>query len=220
MFTLFSKILRIFPNLLIIGAILLFSRAFGPIIYGQLSYVVTKVWNAGWRLDLSADKNNALSPIENIVARRPLSLRPVNTTSSIVIEKIGVSAPVVINVDVTSSDKYTEALKSGVAHAKGSALPGANGNAFLFAHSSINFWELGKYATVFNLLGKLEAGDIIVLFYKENRFDYEVIDKRIVAGFNTLPLLRQTTSPVLTLQTCDPPGTAINRLIVTARMVE
>ncbi|MFH1955802.1 MAG: sortase [Patescibacteria group bacterium] len=216
-----GKFIKIISDIFIIGAIFLFLRAFGPIIYGELSYVVTKAWNAGWQLDMGVDKNNnALTPVESIVARRPLSLRPVNTTSSIVIEKIGVSAPIIINVDVTNSGKYTEALRSGVAHAKGSALPGANGNTFLFAHSSINFWELGKYATVFNLLGKLEAGDIIVLFYKENRFDYEVIDKRIVAGFNTLPLLRQTTSPVLTLQTCDPPGTTLNRLIVTARIRE
>jgi len=51
---------------------------------------------------------------------------------------------------------------------------------------------------------------------KGERFDYEVIDKRVVQGFNTLPLVRQTTYPILTMQTCDPPGTTLNRLIVTA----
>jgi len=212
--------INLISNVFFLGAALLILRAFGPFLWGELSYVVTTAWNAGWQLEMADDKNSDLSSFEELLNREPLSLRPVNTESSIIIEKIGVSAPIVMNVDVTDSIEYTEALKYGVAHAKGSALPGSNGNTFLFAHSSINFWELGKYATVFNLLGKLEAGDKIVLFYKNERFDYEVIDKRIVAGFNTLPLLRQTTSPVLTLQTCDPPGTTLNRLIVTAKIID
>ncbi|MFH1565931.1 MAG: sortase [bacterium] len=214
-----TTLVKIISNILIIGAIILFFGAFGPIIYGELSYVVTKAWNSGWQLDSSIARNSDSNSLGNVISRRPLTLKPVNTESSIVIEKIGVSAPIVINVDVRDSKEYKEALESGVAHAKDSALPGEAGNTFLFAHSSINFWELGKYATVFNLLSKLEAGDEIVLFYNNERFDYEVIDKRIVAGFNTLPLLRKTTMPVLTLQTCDPPGSTLNRLIVTAKII-
>jgi len=215
-----GKSLRISSNFLIIGALALFLRALGPFAYQELSYVATKAWNRGWQLNTSAASETAPKPLQAVITRRPLTLQPVNAESSIVIEKIGVSAPIVINVDADDSAEYKEALKEGVAHANGSALPGSPGNTFLFAHSSLNFWELGKYATVFNLLGKLEAGDPIILFYKNKRFDYEVIDKRIVPGFNTLPLLRQTTLPVLTLQTCTPPGTTINRLIVTAKAVE
>jgi len=210
---------KIFSNILMIGAVVLFLCAFGPVFFDELSYVATRAWNSGWQLNDSIDRKNVPNTLENVITRKPLSLRPVNTESSIVIEKIGVSAPIVVNVDVTSPKEYKDALKLGVAHAKGSALPGSPGNTYLFAHSSINFWELGKYATVFNLLGKLEMGDKIVLFYRSKRFDYEVIDKKIVAGFNTLPLLRKTTIPVLTLQTCDPPGTTLNRLIVTARIL-
>ena len=204
-----KKIVRWFSTLLIAGSLFLFIGTFGPVITANLAYYATSTFSSGWKLDTSTT-----------IEHKPLSIKPANLDSSIVIEKIGVSAPIILNVSVQNQDAYKEALKYGVAHAKGSALPGQNGNAYLFAHSSINFWELGKYATVFNLLSKLEEGDIIVLFYKGERFDYEVIDRRVVAGFNTIPLVRQTVYPILTLQTCDPPGTTLNRLIVTAKIID
>ena len=49
---------------------------------------------------------------------------------------------------------------------------------------------------------------------------YEVVNKEIVKGWNTNPLTRPTIEPILTLQTCDPPGTTINRYVVTAKLVE
>ena len=212
-----KKIIGWFSTLLIAGSLVLFVGAFGPVVFANLSYYVTKAFGSGWKLDTSTNSpSSSVQNVKTVIEQKPLSIKPANLESSIVIEKIGVSAPIVINVSVQNQDAYKEALRYGVAHAKGSALPGQTGNTFLFAHSSINFWELGKYATVFNLIGKLEAGDIIVLFYKGERFDYEVIDKRVVQGFNTLPLVRQTTYPILTMQTCDPPGTTLNRLIVTA----
>lgn len=51
------------------------------------------------------------------------------------------------------------------------------------------------------------------------RYDYEVEHKEIVKGFNTSPLTRQPNYAQLTLQTCDPPGIPLNRLIVTSRLV-
>ncbi len=217
----YSKILKIMSDAFIIGAVVLFLGAFGPVLLGELSYSAAKIFDFGWQLPVGNDyaNNTSSNAVGSIISHKPLTLKPANLDSSIVIEKIGVSAPVVLNVPVTDEAAYKEALKYGVAHAKGSALPGENGNAYIFAHSSINFWELGKYATVFNLLNKLEAGDRIVLFYNKQRFDYEVVDNRVVSGWNTLPILRQTTYPILTLQTCDPPGTVINRRIVTAKLV-
>ena len=88
----------------------------------------------------------------------------------------------------------------------------------MFAHSSINFWRIGKYANIFNLIRKLENKDKINVFYEGKRYEYSVIGKEVVAGFNTYPLTRQVLEPILTLQTCYPPGTTINRLVVTARL--
>lgn len=216
----YKKVLIVISNLLIVSAAVLLIGTFGPILLANVSYSVTKAFGSGWKLDTSTNStSSSVRNVKAVIERRPLSIKPANLESSIVIEKIGVSAPIVLNVSVQNQDSYKEALREGVAHAKGTALPGQSGNTYLFAHSSFNFWELGKYATVFNLIGKLEEGDTVVLFYKGERFDYEVIDKRVVPGFNTLPLVRQTVYPILTMQTCDPPGTTLNRLIVTARLV-
>jgi len=155
-----------------------------------------------------------------VIDTNPITLEPVDRNFGIVIEKIGVNAPVIKNVSVTDATAYNNALRFGVAHAEGSALPSdPRGNIYLFAHSSLNFWQLGHYATVFNLLRKLTAGDKVHIFYENKDYVYTVIDKQVVTGFDTYSLERKTIEPVLTLQTCDPPGTTINRLVITAKLV-
>lgn len=124
------------------------------------------------------------------------------------------------DVAVTDESVYKESLKHGVAHALSSSYPSKEpGNVYLFAHSSLNFWELGKYAQVFNLLRKLEAGDRVHIFYEGGDFEYRVVNKEVYKGFNTHALTRPVIEPLLTLQTCDPPGTTLNRLVVTAKLV-
>ena len=115
--------------------------------------------------------------------------------------------------------EYTAALHEGIAHAKGTALPGERGNTFLFAHSSLNFWQLGPYATVFNLLKELEVDDTVILLHEGKPYLYEVFDKEIVNGWNTELFDIEYDVPVVTMITCDPPGSTINRLVVKARLV-
>jgi len=120
---------------------------------------------------------------------------------------------------VSDEKAYKESLKTGIAHASTSDYPSREpGNVYLFAHSSLNFWELGKYAQAFNLLRKLEIGDKVHIFYESGDFEYRVINKEIFKGFNTYPLTRSVIEPLLTLQTCDPPGTTFNRLVITAKL--
>src|SRR3989339_1959994 len=54
-------------------------------------------------------------------------LNPPNTDFAIVIEKIGASASIVKSVDPYNSQTYQKALRDGVAHAKGTRLPGEGG---------------------------------------------------------------------------------------------
>jgi LPXTG-site transpeptidase (sortase) family protein len=154
-----------------------------------------------------------------IMSNADLNITPVNRDFSIVIEKIGLNAPVVMGVSVTDQNKYNEALKNGVAHALVSDLPSNEpGNVYLFAHTSFNFWSLGKYATAFNLLHNLSYGDDVNLFYHGKRYTYSVVNKEVMSGWNTYPLTRPVIEPLLTMQTCDPPGTTFNRLVVTAKL--
>lgn len=143
---------------------------------------------------------------------------PVDTNFGIVVEKINANAKVIANVDPGNEREYIQALSQGVAHAKGTAYPGEKGNIYLFSHSADAPWNIVRYNAIFYLLGKLEPGDRVILFYQGRRYDYVVFDKQVVAANDTSYLTRGYDDSVLTLQTCDPPGTLVNRLIVRAKL--
>ena len=212
--------LKMLSNALILGAILYFLLSFWGVIRQEALYAYWKLRGQTFTVDeVDIENPPASSPFAALLAQpTPLKVTPKSKQFGIVIEKIGVNAPVIADVSVTDKRAYLAALEKGVAHAQGTAKPGQIGNSYLFAHTTIDFWKYGPYAGVFNLLRKLEKGDRIVVFYKGKRFDYYVKGKEIVSGFNTTPLTRTFDTPYLTLQTCDPPGIAINRLIITAEL--
>ncbi len=143
-------------------------------------------------------------------------LVPEDPWFSIIIPKIGANAHVIANVDPVHEVVYLDALKKGVAHAAGTAFPGEGGHIFLFAHSTDYFWNVGSYNAVFYLLYKLDKGDQIILFYKNQRYSYRVVDKKVVDPSQIEYLTRKTNSEFLTLQTCWPPGTTLKRIVVFA----
>lgn len=148
-------------------------------------------------------------------------IKPVDTDFSIIIPKIKVNAKVIKNVDPFDSRIYQKALTQGVAHAKGSGLPGFPGNVFIFVHSAINWYQASQYNSIFYLTSKLEAGDEIFIYYKGSKYQYNVTEKKIVKGSDTSYLSNSlnTTSlntNSLTLMTCWPPGSNLNRLIILA----
>jgi LPXTG-site transpeptidase (sortase) family protein len=206
-------------NLFIFVGIGLLLVAYGPLAYDELWYFLNTQKNQ--EISLNNEDGIKDSPFARLISKEPINLNPVNTDFSIVIEKIGVNAPVNADITVTNKDAYNEALKTGIAHASVTDYPSAEpGNVYMFAHSAIDFWNLGKYAKVFNLLRKLEIGDNIHVFYEGDDYVYEVVNEEIYKGWDTYPLTRATVEPVLTLQTCDPPGTTLNRLVVTAVLKE
>lgn len=143
-------------------------------------------------------------------------LTPEDPSFSVVIPKIGANARIVANVDAGSEEAYLEALKSGVAHVKGTAFPGEAAHIFLFAHSTDYIWNIGTYNAVFYLLYKLEEGDEVNLFYNDQRYVYTVTGSKIIDPSEVEYLTRQTDEEFLTLQTCWPPGTTLKRLLIFA----
>lgn len=144
---------------------------------------------------------------------------PVSTEYGIVIEKINANAKIIPNVNAADEKEYVQALYQGVAAALGSTLPGQPGNLYLFSHSTNAPWNIVRYNAVFYLLKELVPGDRIIIFYQDKRYDYIVFDKLIVSPADVSYLTNRYEQSVLTLQTCDPPGTLINRLIVRAKLV-
>ena len=205
-------------NLLIGIGVVILLLDFVPVAVGEISYQIRRFRSVEYSVDTTEGKkaNDLFSALLN--GSEVLDVEPTNKDFAVVIEKIGVNAPVVKNVSVTEKDEYFKALDKGIAHAITSSTPDRGGNTYLFAHSSINFWQIGKYANIFNLLRKLDNDDKINVFYEGKRYQYAVIGKEVVAGFNTYPLTRQVLEPIVTLQTCYPPGTTLNRLVVTAKL--
>jgi sortase A len=149
---------------------------------------------------------------------RTMATAPVSADFGIVIPKIGANAKVIPEVDAGQPKIYLEALKSGVAHARGAAYPGEIGNLYLFAHSAGNFWEINRLNAVFYLLKELVHGDAEEIFYQGKRFTYIVYEKKIVGGEEGQRVTEGADFPKLTLQTCWPPGTTWRRLLVFGRL--
>lgn len=208
-----------FPNFLIFLGIVFLAFSFGPLIVQEVWFYIKEVKSQEYSLESGEAPESSV--FAELLTSAPIKMEPVNRDFSIVIEKIGVNAPIVADVSITDEEAYKEALETGVAHAISSDYPTTSpSNVYLFAHASLNFWDLGKYATVFNLLRKLNLGDTVNIFYQGDRYVYEVVNKEIVKGWNTTSITRSVIEPVLTLQTCDPPGTTINRLVVTSKLIE
>ena len=148
--------------------------------------------------------------------KKPEKIKPASLDFGIVISKINVNAKVIKNIDPYLASDYQQALVSGVAHAKGTGLPGEGKNIFIFAHSSGNFYQANHYNSIFYLLHKLVPGDSIFLFFNKTKFIYKVKKISYVDETEMSYLQNGNYTEILTLMTCWPPGTTLKRLIVTA----
>lgn len=148
-------------------------------------------------------------------------IKPVDENFGLVIPKIGANTKVIANVDPYDEKIYQQALTRGVAHARDSVLPNAaSGNTFLFSHSSASFLESVRYNSIFYLIGKLEIGDEVDVYYQKKKYQYKVIEKRVVDPSEVAYLTSLAPQKYLTLMTCTPPGTTLKRLLVIAQAVD
>jgi len=214
--------LRTAANALIITGVVLSFLSFTPFIKQEIWYW----WKSHFITSSTSSDQAGANPIPPVKTETlpPLGVKAVNTDFGIVIEKVDVNAPVVANVDPSNYQAYIAALSKGAAHARGTAFPGStkadNNNVFIFAHSAADPLFAHRYNSVFYLLRKLEVGDRVTTFYQGKRYDYIVFDKKIVQANDTRYLSEPSKEPILTLQTCDPPGSSLRRLIVTANLVQ
>lgn len=131
----------------------------------------------------------------------------------ITIPKLGIDEPVIFNVDPNDEAAYTAALRKGIAHASGTAFPDNPGLGYYFAHSSNPDFR-SQYNAIFYLLGKLENGDEIYIWQEGKRHDYVVTAQKVVDPRDVSFLTQEYTAETIVLQTCWPPGTSSQRLLV------
>lgn len=139
----------------------------------------------------------------------------------LIIPKINVDVPVLYDVG-NDHNSQMAAMEKGLAHF---SIPGANshpgeiGNTVIAGHSSNDVFDRGDYKFIFVQLDKLKVGDSIYANYEGKRYTYVVTKKEVVAPNRVDKLIYSTNKPVMTLITCTPLGTALNRLLVTAEQV-
>ncbi|OGE30351.1 hypothetical protein A2631_01085 [Candidatus Daviesbacteria bacterium RIFCSPHIGHO2_01_FULL_44_29] len=225
--------IRTLSNFVVIVALVSLAFEFGPVILAEATFRKDQILGISRTVDLDTSIDQpATSSTGSVVLPQsspqakfgsflnlaPQTITPVSADYGIVIEKINANAKVVPNVNPSDEKSYTSALAQGVAAVAGSTVPGEPGNLYIFSHSTDAPWNIIRFNAIFYLLRELELGDRVVMFYKGRRFDYIVYDKQIASPSDLDFLRNRYDQPVLTLQTCDPPGTLLNRLIVRAKL--
>lgn len=145
---------------------------------------------------------------------------PVNTEFGIVVPKVGINAPVIPSVNPADTKGYDEALLKGVAHSSTSFFPDENGAVYLFSHSTNYEWFVKDLNAVFYLLKNLQENDPIVILYKNKRYTYRLTEKRIVSPSDVSFLNPIEGKKMLILQTCWPPGSTTERLLLFANLAD
>jgi sortase A len=146
---------------------------------------------------------------------------PVSTKESkIIIPKINVEIPVVYDEPSIEESAIQKALERGVVHYATTPKPGEAGNGAIVGHSSNNILNKGQYKFAFVLLSRLEPGDTFYLTKDGKRYAYRIFDKKVVKPTDLSVLDNRKNKPAtMTLITCDPPGTSINRLVVVGEQI-
>lgn len=170
---------------------------------------------------------------ESLLANIPLtsaetaSFRVTPHENRVIIPKLGKNIPLLdTHHDEGTSftemhEVFMEELKKGIVRYPGTAKPGEAGNAFIFGHSSNYPWIQSDYNDVFALLDTLKDGDEIIVYYEQKKYTYRVSDRAVVKpGDTQVMAARDPNKKEISLMTCWPIGTTLERLIIFGELVE
>ncbi len=157
------------------------------------------------------------------VSSTPIIVDPNSTAAGpdpkIIIPKINVELPIIFDEQSIDEKAVQRSLQDGVLHYPTTSYPGELGNGAIFGHSSNNILNKGKYKFAFVLLKRLEVNDTFMIDYKSKRYVYKVFDTKIVKPEEVDVLTTTDKTASFSLITCDPPGTSINRLVVSGEQI-
>ncbi len=129
------------------------------------------------------------------------------TTQPAVGQPIGIIAIPKLGVDDVVVQGYGESqLQGGPGHYPSTSLPGQAGNAAIAGHRT-------TFAAPFYNLNQLDPGDPIFVLTSQGLFRYDVARSEIVSPTDSA-VLDASTTPELTLTTCNPRYSASQRLVV------
>ncbi len=118
--------------------------------------------------------------------------------------------------EVSASD--TDLTKHLVNY-QGTSIPGKNGNAVIFGHSTLpQLFNAKDYKTIFANAYQLKNGDTIYATVKGVKYSYKIFKIIIVDPSDSSALEQDYNNSYLTLVTCTPPGTIWKRLVIKSRL--
>lgn len=208
------------------GAKKVFYRFFRGIGAGLISFAIVGVIFAFWPIvkeeylyRFGTKNEEVISGFGELLSKSDAAELGLDPYFSVYIPKINAKAKIIPNVDAGSPVDYLKALSKGVAHAKGTNYPGQGKLIYLFSHSTDSPLNFARYNAVFYLLGKLEKGDRIIVYFMGQQYQYTVAEELTTSATDTSWLTDNGQGEELVLQTCDPPGTSFGRLIIIARPI-
>ena len=152
----------------------------------------------------------------------PYDSTNVGPDPKLIIPKIAVDVPIVWDANAASQASLNAAMDKGVVWFNipgANAKPGEVGNFVVSGHSSNDWLDNGKYKFIFARLEQMQKGDNIYVNYNGKRYTYTVTGSQVVKPTDVHALQTNATKPTMTLITCVPLGTDLNRLLVTAEQV-
>jgi sortase A len=159
---------------------------------------------------------------KNLVINDPVSSTKVGPETRLIIPKINVDMPADFTINTLSEDKIQAALQHAAVRYNlpgANALPGQYGNSVILGHSSNDVFAQGQYKFAFVLADHLVPGDTFYVHYNGTRYTYKITEKKVIKPAQINELQIGYDKPMLTLVTCTPAGTSINRLLIYAEQI-
>lgn len=124
-----------------------------------------------------------------------------------------------IKIEKAAVSTVDNDLTKHLVNYQGTGIPGRNGNAVIFGHSSLpQLFNPKDYKTIFANVYKLQNGDAIYSMINGVTYTYKIFKITVADPEDSSALIQDYDNSYLTLVTCTPPGTTWKRLIVKARL--
>jgi sortase A len=143
---------------------------------------------------------------------------PISKNKNTDISSYSISIPKIRIQDAIVSTIDTD-LGRHLVNYQGTGIPGRNGNAVIFGHSTLpQLFNEKDYKTIFANVYKLKNGDVIYATLNNVSYAYKIFKTTVVDPSDSSAFIQDYDNSYLTLVTCTPPGTIWKRLIVRARL--
>ena len=155
-----------------------------------------------------------------------LNIKITPYSNRVIIPKIWKNIPLLdiknrnISGESELNDIFAKELEKWIIRYPGSSKPWENWTSFIFWHSSNFPWIKWEYNDVFATLDNVSYWDEIIVYYWQEKFKYKIREKKVITPWDVSVLERNKKKSEITLMTCWPIWTTLNRLIVIWELIE